>query len=112
VRYKTPAFGAGAPYDLSGAQTARWAQTEPPVSATAVFPPTQVPTGNQSTGVLPSSWERAPVTYLDANGCTLNTAASGGYVTTTGYDQWGDTIRRPWLPRPTDRQPAFPDDAG
>jgi YD repeat-containing protein len=39
VVYNVPVTGPGAPYDLSGAQTARWAQSEPPVGATAVFPP-------------------------------------------------------------------------
>ncbi|MBO4207552.1 hypothetical protein [Micromonospora echinofusca] len=82
VVYRIPTTGSGAPYDLSGTQTARWGQTEPPTDATAVFPATQVPTGNPATGTLPTSYERATVTYLDANARTVNTAQPGGYIST------------------------------
>ncbi len=93
VVYKVPVPGAGSPYDMSGGQTARWGQAEPPVSATAVFPPTQIPDGNQATGALPSSYERASVTYLDANARTVNAVVPGGFTTTTWYDQYGNTTR-------------------
>ncbi|MFE9690553.1 RHS repeat-associated core domain-containing protein [Micromonospora sp. NPDC005806] len=93
VVYRVPTSGTGAPYDLSGAQTARWAQTEPPTDATAVYPPTQVPTGDPAAGTLPSSYERATVTYLDANARTVNMAAPGGHITTTWYDQYGNVAR-------------------
>ncbi|MFD6714671.1 RHS repeat-associated core domain-containing protein [Micromonospora chalcea] len=92
VVYQVPTSGSGAPYDLSGAQTARWAQSEPPTDATAVFPATQVPTGDPSTGTLPGSYERATVTYLDANARTVNSAQPGGYLTTTWYDGYGNTV--------------------
>ena len=78
VVYRVPVTGAGAPYDLSGPQTIRWGQTEPPTDAAAVFPPTQVPTLDQAAGTLPTSYEYAGVTYLDANGRTVNTAEPGG----------------------------------
>jgi RHS repeat-associated protein len=89
VVYRVPVSGAGAPYDLSAGQTARWGQTEAPTDAAAVFPPTQIPTGNQAAGTLPSSYERAAVTYLDANGRTVNTVAPGGGVDTTWFDMYG-----------------------
>nr|BFE69031.1 hypothetical protein GCM10020092_023320 [Actinoplanes digitatis] len=85
--------GAGAPYDLSAAQTSRWGQTEPPTDATAVFPPTQVPTGDPVTGTLPSSYERATVTYLDANARTVNGVQPGGYLSTTWYDGFGNIVQ-------------------
>ncbi|WP_238449628.1 RHS repeat-associated core domain-containing protein [Micromonospora sp. 4G55] len=92
VVYQVPTSGTGAPYDLSGTQTARWAQTEPPTDATAVFPATQVPTGDPAIGTLPSSYERATVAYLDANARTVNTAEPGGHLTTTWYDGYGNTV--------------------
>ncbi|MFR9779352.1 RHS repeat-associated core domain-containing protein, partial [Micromonospora sp. MS34] len=93
VVYKVPVSGAGAPYDLSAAQTSRWYQTEAPTDASAVFPADQVPDGNPATGALPSSYEQATVTYLDANARKVNTATPGGHIDATWYDQWGNTVR-------------------
>jgi RHS repeat-associated protein len=93
VVYKVPTYGAGAAYDLSGGQTARWRQIEPPVDATAIFPGTQIPTGDPATGTLPSSYERSTITYMDANGRTVNTVAPGGYTSTTWYDVSGNVVR-------------------
>ncbi|MEV4637543.1 RHS repeat-associated core domain-containing protein [Actinoplanes sp. NPDC049548] len=93
VVYGVPVAGAGAPYDLSPAQTTRWAQPEAPVLATAVFPATQVPTGNQANGTLPSSYERASISYLDANGREINAAEPGGYISSQWYDKWGNATR-------------------
>ncbi|MFG1917607.1 RHS repeat-associated core domain-containing protein [Micromonospora sp. NPDC048898] len=93
VVYKVPVAGTGAPYDLSPAQTSRWSQAEAPTDATAVFPANQVPTGDPAAGTLPSSYERATVTYLDANAREVNTATPGGHLGATWYDQWGNTVR-------------------
>jgi RHS repeat-associated protein len=93
VVYQVPTSGAGAPYDLSASQTVRWAQPEPPVLASAIFPATQVPNGNQANGTLPSSYERATVSYLDANGRIVNTAEPGGYISSQWYDTWGNQTR-------------------
>ncbi|WP_432831345.1 RHS repeat-associated core domain-containing protein [Dactylosporangium sp. CA-092794] len=93
VVYNVPVSGSGAPYDLSAGQIARWAQTTPAVTATAVFDPGQVPGGNQTTGVLPTSWTRATVTYLDANGRRINLATPGGNIDTTWYDDFGNISR-------------------
>ena len=92
VVYKIPIGNTG-PHDLSAAQTVRWGQAEQPVDATAIYPATQVPDGNQATGVLPSSAERATVTYLDANGRAVNTAVPSGHISTTWYDRYGNNIR-------------------
>ncbi len=93
VVYNVPVSGSGAPYDLSGTQTARWGQAAPPVAATAVYPATQVPDGTQSTGAMPSSYDRATITYTDANGRQVNTVTPGGYTTSTWYDAYGSTVR-------------------
>ena len=93
IVYKVPITGTGAPYDLSPGQTNRWYQPEAPTDATAVFPATQVPDGNPTTATLPSSYERATVTYMDANARTVNTATPGGNINATWYDQWGNVVR-------------------
>ncbi len=93
VVYKVPLSGAGAPNDLSPGQTKRWGQAEAPTDAAAVFPPDQVPSGNPATGALPSNWERATVTYLDANGQEVNKATPGGNITTNWYDGFGNSVR-------------------
>ncbi|MEV8514762.1 DNRLRE domain-containing protein [Dactylosporangium sp. NPDC051484] len=93
VVYQVPVSGTGAPYDLSAIQTNRWAEPESPTDATAVFPPTQIPTGNQSTGTLPSSYGYATVNYMDANGRNINTAVPGGGINTTWYDLYGNVTR-------------------
>ncbi|MFI0796090.1 RHS repeat-associated core domain-containing protein [Micromonospora rubida] len=92
VIYQLPISGSGAPYDLSTGQTARWGQTEPPTDATAVFPASQVPTGDPAAGTLPGSYERATVTYLDANARTVNVAEPGGNIATTWYDGSGNLV--------------------
>ncbi|MFI6095659.1 RHS repeat-associated core domain-containing protein [Lentzea sp. NPDC051213] len=93
VVYRVPASGNGAPYDLSDGQTRRWAQNEAPVGATAVFPASQVPDGNQATGTLPSGWGHASVIYFDANGRAVNNAEPGGAIDATEYDRFGNTVR-------------------
>ncbi|MFK4082827.1 DNRLRE domain-containing protein [Kribbella sp. NPDC020789] len=89
VVYKVPLSGAGAPNDLSPAQTKRWGQPEAPTDASAVFPADQVP----PSGTLPTNWERATVTYLDANGREVNKAAPGGSINATWYDGYSNVVR-------------------
>ncbi|HET7417080.1 MAG TPA: RHS repeat-associated core domain-containing protein [Solirubrobacterales bacterium] len=43
IVYGVPLSGDGAPYDMSAATVANWGQSDFPVDATAIFPPTQVP---------------------------------------------------------------------
>ncbi|WP_431934075.1 RHS repeat-associated core domain-containing protein [Micromonospora sp. RP3T] len=93
VVYQVPTSGSGAPYDLSGAQTARWGQSEPPTDATAVYPATQVPDGDPAAGTKPSSYERATVAYLDANARTVNSAQPGGSISASWFDGYGKVAR-------------------
>ncbi|GGQ83753.1 hypothetical protein GCM10010166_62420 [Couchioplanes caeruleus subsp. azureus] len=93
VVYRVPLTGAGAPADLSAAQTSRWGQNVAPVDATAVFPPTQVPDGNQATGSMPTNWRQATVTYLDGNARRVNAMQPGQHLTTTWYDTYGNVVR-------------------
>lgn len=91
VVYRVPVTGG--PHDLSTAQTSRWGQQEAPVAATAVFPPTQVPDGDQRAGTLPGSFDQATVTYLDADGRSVNTVTPGGHTSATWYDARGNAVR-------------------
>ncbi|MEV6927409.1 DNRLRE domain-containing protein [Dactylosporangium sp. NPDC051485] len=93
VVYNVPVSGAGAPYDLSAGQTARWAQTAAPVTGTAVFDAGQAPNGNQPAGTMPSSWTRATITYLDANGRRVNVASPGGHIDASWFDDFGNSVR-------------------
>ncbi|MEV6602488.1 RHS repeat-associated core domain-containing protein [Actinoplanes sp. NPDC051346] len=93
VAYRVPIAGNGAPYDMSVAQTKRWGQSEQPIDATAVFPASQVPSGDQAAGAMPNSYERAMVTYLDANARIVNVAQPGGHLNTVWYDDSGQELR-------------------
>jgi RHS repeat-associated protein len=92
--YGVPVSGSGAPYDLSGEAVGKWGQEDLPVQATAIFPPDQVPSGNP-----PSSYSRATVHYLDAEGQMVNTASplgagtSAPSILTTENDEHGNVVR-------------------
>ncbi|KYH43099.1 hypothetical protein [Branchiibius sp. NY16-3462-2] len=77
--------------DLSSAAIAAWAQATPPVTGTAVFSPGHAASSTDLRG--------ASVSYLNADGRTVNTAdyagtdASGWNITTTDYDSHGNVVR-------------------
>jgi len=87
VAYEAPLSGSGAPFKMGAADVAGWGQTDVPVGATAVFPPDSVP------ATPPSSYARAAIHYLDRSGREVNTAASGGGVSTSEYDIYGNAVR-------------------
>jgi RHS repeat-associated protein len=67
---------------------AAWGQTDVPATATAVFNPGHTSSRTDLRG--------SEVSYLNADGRTVNTATygSGGWaITTAAYDQWGNTAR-------------------
>jgi RHS repeat-associated protein len=84
---------AGGPYDMGVAAVGLWDQTDVPTDATAIFPPDEVPSSP------PSSWTRASVYYMDAEGQLSNVATPSGAgtsapsITTTETDQFGNVIR-------------------
>ena len=80
--------GAGGAYNLDATSTAGWGQHDNPTNATAVFPPDQTPSGSP-----PSSYTRARVYYLDAEGSLVNVAQPGGEISTTEYDSVGAEVR-------------------
>ena len=94
VRYDVPISGEGAPYDLSAEAVAEWGQSDYPVDATAIFPPTEVPEEE------PSSYEKATIHYMDPDGNLVNTAspelpgASGPSIITTETARHGGVVRQ------------------
>src|SRR5262249_35142279 len=81
---------AGGPYDMQPKDVAAWAQTDTPADATAIFPPSEIPSSP------PSSWTRAGVYYMDAEGQASNVATPSGAgteapsITTTETDSYGN----------------------
>jgi RHS repeat-associated protein len=93
IAYEVPVSGSGAPYDMSGAKVAEWGQQDLPTDATAIFPPDEVPSSP------PSSYTRAAIYYMDAEGQLVNTATPSGAgtsapsITTTETDRFGNVVR-------------------
>ncbi|MER5354166.1 ricin-type beta-trefoil lectin domain protein [Kitasatospora sp. NPDC002551] len=90
---------AGGPYDLAGADVARWAQLDAPTDATAVFDPEDDPGTSTAIPAKPGAdgYKPAAVHYLNANGQEVNTASPsvtpGGDIDTKEYDRYGHVVR-------------------
>ncbi|MFB7469574.1 ricin-type beta-trefoil lectin domain protein [Kitasatospora sp. NPDC056184] len=101
VVYDVPLAGgtAGGPYDMGGTDVAKWAQTDAPTDATAVFGPEDDPGTNTATAVKPGKdgYKPATVHYLNASGNEVNTASPsitpGGDIDTKEYDRYGHAVR-------------------
>jgi len=93
IVYEVPLSGSGAPYEMSPSSVAKWGQTDYPVNATAIFPPSEIP------GEPPSSYSKATITYMDPDGYAVNTASpqvpgmSGSSITTSETDRHGNIVR-------------------
>jgi RHS repeat-associated protein len=93
IAYGVPVSGTGAPYGMSGEAVAAWGQEDLPTDATAVFPPDEVPSSP------PSSWTKATVYYMDAEGQISNVATPSGAgtsapsITTTETNRFGNIAR-------------------
>jgi RHS repeat-associated protein len=93
IAYGVSLTGSGAPYEMGGASVAQWGQQDIPTDATAIFPPDEVPSNP------PSSYARATVNYMDAEGQLVNTATPKGAgteaasITTSEYEEHGNVIR-------------------
>lgn len=91
--YDVPLSGSTAPYQMGTSDVAAWGQTDVPTDAAAVFPADSVPASHDGAGLTSSSYTRASLTYADASGREVNSAAPGGHITTTEYDGSGNTVR-------------------
>jgi RHS repeat-associated protein len=93
VAYNVPVSGVGAPYELGGTSVSQWGQGDLPVEATAIFPPTEIPT------TPPSSYGSATVYYMDSDGYAVNTATpkgggtSSASISTAEPDEYGNIVR-------------------
>ncbi|SCD34884.1 YD repeat-containing protein, partial [Streptomyces sp. DvalAA-14] len=95
--YNVLLSGSGAPNSMTSNDVRTWGQTDVPADATAVIPPavgTETAPASHDGGTLSAAeYLRATVTYTDASGREVNTATPGGHITTTEYDQYGNTVR-------------------
>jgi RHS repeat-associated protein len=93
IAYGVPVSGSGAPYEMSSTEVAKWGQQDLPTDATAIFGPDEVPANP------PTSYARAGVYYMDAEGQLVNTATpspagpSSPSITTTEADEHGNVVR-------------------
>jgi RHS repeat-associated protein len=87
LEYGVPVSGAGAPYALGGAEVARWAQSDVPVEATAMFPP------DEPMGWPAGDYRRANIVYLDAADRVVNVASVSGAIATREYNSSNDIVR-------------------
>ncbi len=87
LEYGVPVSGTGAPYSMTSAEVARWAQTDLPVEATAMFPP------DEPMGWPATDYRRATIDYLDSADRVVNVASPGGAISTTEYDSYNDVVR-------------------
>ncbi|MFJ9428388.1 DNRLRE domain-containing protein [Streptomyces sp. NPDC101490] len=93
VVYDVPLTGARAPYPMGATDVKAWGQSDAPTDATAVFPADSVPSSHSGDQLTAADHRRATVTYTNASGRQVNTAAPGGHLTTTAYDRFGNTVR-------------------
>ena len=72
---------------MSSGEVSKWAQTDDPVEATAIFPP------DEPQGWPAKEYKRATVYYFDSVGHTVNVASPSGAISTSEYNQYGDVVR-------------------
>lgn len=93
LAYEVPLSGEEAPYELGPEAVAQWDQSDYPVDATAIFPPTEVP------DEPPSDYAQAIIHYMDPDGYEVNTAfpaapgVEGDRIFTSETDAHGNIVR-------------------
>ncbi|MFG3497989.1 DNRLRE domain-containing protein [Streptomyces sp. NPDC047928] len=93
VVYDVPLTGTAAPYKMGAADVKAWGQLDAPADATAVFPADAVPASHSGPSLGVGDYRRADVHYLGVSGREVNSATPGGYISTTEYDRFGNTVR-------------------
>jgi RHS repeat-associated protein len=81
--------GSGAP-NMTPGEIAKWGQEDVPLDATAIFRPDDVPS------TPPSSYAKAAIYYMDAEGYVVNTATpstTGTSIATGEVDDHGNVVR-------------------
>lgn len=93
IAYNVPLAGGSGRVNMEGAAVQAWGQQDLPTDATAIFPPDEVPANP------PSSYTRATIYYMDAEGQTSNVSTPAGSgtsepsITTTETDRFGNVVR-------------------
>ncbi|MFE2094466.1 RHS repeat-associated core domain-containing protein [Streptomyces sp. NPDC059460] len=93
VVYDVPLTGTAAPYKMGAADVKAWGQLDTPTDAAAVFPADAVPASHTGSSLTSGDYKRADVHYLGVSGREINSATPGGHISTTEYDQFGNTVR-------------------
>ncbi|MER6723702.1 RHS repeat-associated core domain-containing protein [Streptomyces halstedii] len=93
VVYDVPLTGTSAPYKMGAADVKTWGQLDAPTDATAVFPADSVPSSNTGSALTAADYKRASVQYLGVSGRQVNSVTPGGYISSTEYDRFGNTVR-------------------
>jgi RHS repeat-associated protein len=86
AEYNVPLSGTGLP-NLTSGEVEKWAQTDKPTEATAIFPPDEAQ-GWPSTG-----YKRATIYYRDSTSRPVNVANPGGAISTSEYNEHNDVVR-------------------
>ncbi|MGY0066904.1 RHS repeat-associated core domain-containing protein [Streptomyces sp. QTS137] len=93
VVYDVPLTGTAAPYKMGASDVKAWGQLDAPTDAAAVFPADAVPASHTGSTLTSGDYKRADVHYLGVSGREINSATPGGHISTTEYDQFGNTVR-------------------
>ncbi|MFG3496811.1 DNRLRE domain-containing protein [Streptomyces sp. NPDC047886] len=93
IVYDVPLTGDKAPYKMGATDVQAWGQSDAPADATAVFPADAPPAANAGDALAAGDYRRASITYTDASGREVNSAAPGGHISVTEYDHHGNTVR-------------------
>ena len=84
VRYSQGiSTAAGGPYNMTASALGAWGQTDRPIDASAIIPPTE-----QGTGL-----SKATIYYLNHDAQIVNTAQPGGRINVAEHDVKGNVIR-------------------
>jgi DNA-binding beta-propeller fold protein YncE len=86
IEYHLPLSGTGLP-TMTESEVAKWGQKDDPTEGMATFPPDE-----------PQSWpatsyKRATILYLDAEGRAVNSEAPSGGISTTEYNETNNVTR-------------------
>ena len=93
IDYDVPLTGEDAPYEMGPDTVSEWGQSDYPVNATAIFPPTHVP------DEPPTDYTGASIHYMDPDGYEVNTAVPSvpgvedASIITSETDRRGNAIR-------------------
>jgi RHS repeat-associated protein len=93
IAYGVPVSGGSGAPNMSLGEISKWGQEDLPVEATAIFGPDEVPASP------PSSYAKATIVYMDADGMAVNTVAptvtgaGGPSISTTEADEFGNVVR-------------------